>query len=89
MITGQDPTQLSLLFVLAKAGRFLSSRSDWDRASLGPGIAEMMTSELDPTQLNLLSVLTKAGRSLNSFAMLKTMYLLSSSKNQGAKVIKC
>ena len=31
---GQDPTQLSLLFVLTKAGRFLSSRSAWNRANL-------------------------------------------------------
>lgn len=27
VITGQDPTQLSLLFVLTKAGRFLSYSS--------------------------------------------------------------
>lgn len=27
VITGQDPTQLSLLFVLTKAGRFLSYTS--------------------------------------------------------------
>jgi hypothetical protein len=33
VITGQDLIQLSLLFVLTKAGRFLSSRSAWDRAS--------------------------------------------------------
>ena len=47
----QDPTQISLLFVLTKAGRFLSSRSAWDRASLGPGVVEMVISRQDPTEL--------------------------------------
>ena len=41
--------------------RFLSSRSDWDRANLGPGMARIVSSEQDPTQLSLLSVITKAG----------------------------
>ena len=44
VITGQEPIQLSLLFVLTKAGRFLSSRSAWDRARLGPGMVEMAIS---------------------------------------------
>jgi hypothetical protein len=62
----QDPTQISLLFVLTKAGRFLSSRSAWDKATLGPGRLRILISEPDPTYLALLSVLSKAGRSLNS-----------------------
>lgn len=47
---GQDPTQLSLLFVLTKTGKFLSSRSAWDRANLNPGRVKMVISEPDPTQ---------------------------------------
>lgn len=34
-----------------KAGRFLSSRSAWDTASLGPGVVEMVISGQGPTQL--------------------------------------
>ena len=34
-----------------KAGRILSSRSAWDRASLGPGMVGMVISGQDPTQL--------------------------------------
>jgi hypothetical protein len=46
-------------------------------------------SRQDPMQLSLLFVLTKADRSLNSLAMFKNVYLLSSPKNQEAKVTKC
>ena len=35
---GQDATQLNLLFMLTKAGRFLSSRSAWNKACLGPDV---------------------------------------------------
>ena len=31
--------------------RFLSSRSAWDTARLGPGVVEMVISGLSPTQL--------------------------------------
>ena len=31
VISGWDHTQLSLFFVFTKAGRFLSSRSAWDK----------------------------------------------------------
>jgi hypothetical protein len=51
VITEQDPTQLSLLFVLMNAGRFLSSMSAWVRASLGPGGVEMVIVDPDPIQL--------------------------------------
>lgn len=37
VIARQDDTQVHLLFVLKKAGRFLSSRAAWNRARLGPG----------------------------------------------------
>ena len=33
------------------ASRFLSSRSAWDRANLGPGIVRLVISEQDPTQI--------------------------------------
>jgi hypothetical protein len=39
MIAG-DPTQLRFLFMLTRAGRFLSSGLAWDRAKLGPGVEE-------------------------------------------------
>jgi hypothetical protein len=71
VIPGQDPTQLSLLFVRTKTGRFRSSRSAWDRASLGPGVVVVMLS-MRSYPARLFSVLTKAGRSLNAFAMLKS-----------------
>jgi hypothetical protein len=47
----QDSTQLILFFMLTKAGRFLSIRSAWNRASLGSGMVGMMISGWDPTQL--------------------------------------
>ena len=59
------------------AGRFLSSRSAWDRANLGPGVVEMVISGQDPTQLVYCLCLTQAGRSLNSFAMLKEKCVLA------------
>jgi hypothetical protein len=34
-----------------KAGRFLNSRSTWDRADLGPGMVGIVISELNSTQL--------------------------------------
>ena len=80
VVSGQDPTQLGLLSVFAKASRFLSSRSAWDRANLGPGMVGMVISGWGLTQLNLLFVLIKASRSLSSFAMLK-MYLVFLSDN--------
>jgi hypothetical protein len=51
VILGQDATQVSLLFVLTKAGRFLSSRSAWDTVSLVPGLVGIEISVLDPAQL--------------------------------------
>jgi hypothetical protein len=77
MISGQHPTQLSLLFVLTKTlPRFLSSRSAWDRASSDPGIMGMVISGSQdgipphppPPAAKLMFVLTEAGRSLSSFA---------------------
>ena len=53
------------------AGRFLSSRSAWDTAKLGPGVLEMVISGQGPIQLTYCLCLTKADRSLNSFAMLR------------------
>lgn len=47
----QDPTQLSLLFMLTKAGRFLNSRPAWDRTSFGPGRVGMVISEPGLTHL--------------------------------------
>ena len=61
-----------------KVGIFLSSRSAWERTSLGPGMLRFVISGWDPTQLNLLSLLTKAGRPLNFFfAMLKKKNVLA------------
>jgi hypothetical protein len=37
VIAGQDPCSAKSLFILTKAGRLLSSRSAWDKRSLGPG----------------------------------------------------
>jgi hypothetical protein len=34
-----------------KAGRFLSSRPTWDRASLGPGMVEILISRQEPVQI--------------------------------------
>ena len=48
VIAEQDPTQLSLLFVLTKAGRFLSSRSAWDKANLGSGVVRVVISGQGP-----------------------------------------
>jgi hypothetical protein len=42
-----------------KTGRFLTSRSAWDKANSGPGVVGMVFSERDPTQLILLLVITK------------------------------
>jgi hypothetical protein len=47
----EDPTQLNFLFMLPKAGRFLSSGSSQDRARLGLGMVEMVISGQGPTQL--------------------------------------
>jgi hypothetical protein len=44
-------TQLNLLSVLKNAGRFLSSRSAWNRATLSPSVVRMVIQEPDPTQL--------------------------------------
>ena len=52
-----------------KAGRFLSLRSAWDRASLGPCLVGMIISGQSPNQLTYCLCLAKAVRSLNSFAM--------------------
>jgi hypothetical protein len=61
-----------VVFLLAKADRFLSSKSAWDRESSGPGPdkIEMVISGWCPTQLVYCLYLTEADRSLNSFAML-------------------
>ena len=55
-----------MVFLLAKADRFLSSKSAWDRANLGPGVVEMVISGQGPTEANLLSVLNK-GRQISEF----------------------
>ena len=47
VVAGQDPTQLSLLFVLTKTGRFLSSRPAWPTSRLGPGVVRILISKLD------------------------------------------
>jgi hypothetical protein len=82
---GQDPIQVSFLFVLIKASRFLSSRSAWDRESLGPspGVVGMIILGWGPTQLAYCLCLTKTGISLNSFAKLKEMCLMSHTKSRG------
>lgn len=53
--------------------KFLSSKTVWDRGSLGPGpnVAGMIISGWALTQLAYFLYLTVAGRSLNSLAMLK------------------
>jgi hypothetical protein len=73
VITGQDATQLCLLFMLTKTVRFPSSKTAWDRGSLGPGpgVVGMIISGWGLTQLAYCLYLTVAGRSLNSFAILK------------------
>ena len=52
-----------------KAGRFLSSKSVWDRASLGPGVGRSGDLRTRFNPAILLSVLTKVGRSPTSCAM--------------------
>ena len=49
MTSGQDPTQINLVFMLTKADRILSSRSAWNRAALGPGMVGVVI--LGSTQL--------------------------------------
>ena len=66
VITGQDPTQPNLVFVLTKAGRFLSSGSAWDRASLGSGVVGVVISGQDPTQLVYCLYFDK-GRQISEF----------------------
>lgn len=56
VIEGQDPIQVNLLFVLTKASRFLSVRSAWDRAGLGPGMVGMVNSGEDPSAKLVVSV---------------------------------
>jgi hypothetical protein len=63
VIARQDPTQLSLLFMFTKTGRFLDSRPAWDRASFDPGSVGNLRARSHPP--SLLSVLTKVGKSLN------------------------
>jgi len=41
----EDTTQLSFLFLLTRAGRFMSSGSAWDRARLGLVVVGMAISE--------------------------------------------
>ena len=66
-----------------KAGRFLSSRSAWDRASLGLGVVEMVISRQDPTELAHCAY---KGRQISEFICnVKKMCLLSFSKNQGSR----
>jgi hypothetical protein len=89
VISVQDHTQPSLLFVFIKTGQLLTSRSAWEKGILGPDMVGMVISEMDPTQLNLLFVLTKAYRSLNSFTMIRKMCLLSFPMSKGAKIKKC
>jgi hypothetical protein len=61
-------SQLSLLFVLTKIGIFLSSRSSWDRASLGsgPGVVGMVISGQDPTPAKLI-ICDYKGRQISAF----------------------
>jgi hypothetical protein len=77
VIIEQDSIQLNFvsLFVLTKAGRFLSSRSAWNIGISGPGtgIVGMVISGWDFTQLSYCLCLC----------------LLSLSKNQGTRVIGC
>ena len=91
VITGQDPIQLSILFMLTKAGRFLSSRSASDRKSFSPGTGtvELIIFGWGPFHLVYFLCLTKEGRCLNSFAKLRKMWLLFLSKNQGFGVKEC
>jgi len=58
---------------------FLSTRSAWDRVSLGPGMVGMLILGWGPTKLNLLLVLTKAGRSFAKQVCVKTHVLAVSS----------
>ena len=80
----QDPTQLSFLFMLTEAGKFLSSSSAWDRESLGrgPGMVGMEISGPGSHSASFLSMLTK-GRQFSKFfcKVKKRMCFLSLSKN--------
>ena len=76
-----NPTQLSCLFMLTRAGRFMSSELAWDSARLGLGMVEMVISGWHPIQLTYWLCLMED--SLNSFAMLKKKCgCLLSPKNQ-------
>jgi hypothetical protein len=61
-VSERDPIQLSFLFILTKADRFLSSRLAWDRENLGPGpgVVGMVISGQGSTQLVYPVCLTKA-----------------------------
>lgn len=72
--------------VLTKAGRFLNSMSAFEVRPRSDGNGDLRARS---HPASLLPVLTKTGKSLNSFATFNTMYLLSFSKNQEGKVIKC
>ena len=90
VISGRYPAQLSLLFVLKKAYRFLGSMSVWYRARLSPGVIGMVISEQDPTQLAYCLFLQRQGDFLiHLLCFFKKMNLLPLLKKQGAKVIKC
>jgi hypothetical protein len=54
-----------------KAGRYLTSRSTWDRATLDPDCGRNDDLRTGSYPASSLSVFTKAARSLNSFAMFK------------------
>ena len=91
VITGQDPTQLSLLFLLTKASRFLSSRSAWDGDSLVPYVVGMEISELDATQLAYCLCLQKQADKSSEFIwnIKKKKKSLLSPRNQGVVVTEC
>ena len=72
-----------------KTGRFLSSRSAWDIARLGPGVAEMVISEQGPNRLSYDLFLTKADKAPNSFTILRKKICLLSLKKSKSEVKGC
>jgi hypothetical protein len=73
-----------------KESRFLSSRSAWDRASLGPGMLGMVISGCDHTLLAYCLCFQREGDDTNEFICnVKIFCLLSFSKNNGAGEMEC
>ena len=69
------------------AGRFLSSRSAWDRAKLGPSVLEMVTSGQGPTQLAYQYVPNRGRQISDFFCNVKRKCAFA--KNEGAGVTGC